>query len=162
MIIRRVTELRAPWCPLSQQHRTRLVLSSCSCAFTIRTACTQDKLDQRVMTQYEHGAKLARNTNQVKQQTHLVEDYSLVHENNHSRFLGFERCSSGSHSQLVGLVPPFQVTPGESLHDPVTHLSPSFRSMSSLNLCAPPPVALMTLVSVLTRWSLMKSKHVSM
>lgn len=43
-----------------------------------------------------------------------------------------------------------------------THLSPSFLSMSSLNLCAPPPVALMTLVSVLTRWSLMKSRHVSM
>lgn len=43
-----------------------------------------------------------------------------------------------------------------------THLSPSFLSMSCLNLWAPPPVALITLVSVLTRWSLMKSKHVSM
>lgn len=32
-----------------------------------------------------------------------------------------------------------------------THLSPSFLSMSSLNLCAPPPVALISLVSVLTK-----------
>lgn len=57
--------------------------------------------------------------------------------------------------------PPLQIPKREPRLRP-THLSRSFCSMRSLNLYAPPPVAGMTLVSVLTRWSLMKSRQASM